>query len=477
MWLRETFEDGGFYKLDSQDVFCDNAFRLLSGLLPADQLPPSSRGPELWSRAKQSISCGTGLMAKRATSFDPVEWPSYYSRCSGANIWDSQGRRFTDFTGGVGAILLGHSDEEVNRAVHRRVSQGSYCSLVSPDEPALAEHLLGLHPWAAKVRFARGGGAALSLAVRIARAATGKRGIAFCGYHGWSDWYLAANLADDKSLDGHLLPGLAPLGVPRELAGTAVPFRYNDPASFQEAIALLGDNFAAVVMEPMRAEAPRDGFLQMIAATCKQRGAVHVMDEVTSGWRFGFPGASPGLGIEPDMVVYAKAMSNGIPAAAIIGRAGVMDAAESSFISSSYWTDGIGPAAALACVRKMERVGVQPRVAVLGSQLQTGLREVAARHASLKIAIGGQACAPSIVFQLGEDAAAAKALMIRGMLHQQILFSSQLYAMWPHDEAMISGMLSAWDEVLGGLTEIQQRGGLREAAGASIKPTGFARLA
>lgn len=477
MCLREAFEDGGFNQQDAKDVFCDNALRLLAPHLEADQLPSSPRGPELWSRAKQSISCGTGLMAKRATSFDPVEWPSYYSRCSGANIWDSQGRRFTDFTGGVGAILLGHSDEDVNRAVHRRVSQGSYCTLVSPDEPALAEHLLALHPWAARVRFARGGGEALSLAVRIARAATGKSGIAFCGYHGWSDWYLAANLADDKSLDGHLLPGLAPLGVPRELAGTAVPFRYNDSASFQEALSKLGDSFAAVVMEPMRSEAPRDGFLQNIAAACKQHGAVHVIDEVTSGWRFGFPGASPELGIQPDIAVYAKAMSNGFPAAAIIGRDGVMDAAEASFISSSYWTDGVGPAAALACVRKMERCGVQPRVTALGNLLQSGLREVAARHPSLKIAIGGQPCAPSVAFQLGEVAASAKALSIRGMLHHGILFSSQLYAMWPHDEGLISSMLSAWDEVLSGLAEIHQRGSLREAAGATVTPSGFARLA
>ncbi len=222
MCLREAFEDGGFNKAeDAQDVFRDNALRLLAPHLKADDLPPAPRGPELWSRAEQSISCGTGLMAKRAHCFDPVEWPSYFSRCSGANIWDTQGRRFTDFTGGVGAILLGHADAEVNAAVKRRVSLGSYCTLVSPEEPALAEHLLGLHPWAARVRYARGGGEALSLAVRVARAASGKSGIAFCGYHGWSDWYLAANLADDRSLDGQRwLPGLAPLGVPRELAGT-----------------------------------------------------------------------------------------------------------------------------------------------------------------------------------------------------------------------------------------------------------------
>ena len=477
MCLREACEDTGMTPADLQDVFHDNALRLLAPHLPREAVGKEASGPELWSLAKQRISCGTGLLSKRAHLFDPVSWPSYFSRCKGAAIWDTNGRRFTDFTGGVGAILLGHADEDVNAAIHRRVSLGSYCTLISPDETELADLLLSLHPWAARVRYARGGGEALSLAVRIARAASGKSGIAFCGYHGWSDWYLAANLADDRSLDGHLLPGLMPLGVPRELAGTSVPFRYNDLDSFRQAIGKLGDNFAAVVMEPMRSEAPRDGFLQSIIAECHQRGAVFVMDEVTSGWRYGFPGAAPGLGIEPDIAVYAKAMSNGIPAAAVVGRAGVMDAANESFISSSYWTDGIGPAAALACLHKMQRCGVQARVWSLGELMQQGLRDIAASHGALSIKIGGQPCAPSIAFQLGEDSAAAKALAIRGLLGKGILFSSQLYAMWPHTEAMIAELLSALDEVLCGLDELHQRGALRETAGPSVMPAGFARLA
>ena len=477
MCLREACEDTGMNGTDIADIFRNNALRVLAPHLKPEATPPESRGPAFWTEAKSVISCGTGLLSKRAHLFDPVEWPSYYSRCSGANIWDLQGKRLTDFTGGVGAILLGHSDAEVNAAVHRRVSFGSYCTLISPDEPVLAEQLLSLHPWAQKVRYARGGGEALSLAVRIARAASGKSGVAFCGYHGWSDWYLAANLANDQSLDGHLLPGLTPLGVPRELAGTAVPFRYNDIDAFQQAIAKLGENFAAVVMEPMRSEAPRDEFLQKIIATCHAKGAVFVMDEVTSGWRYGFPGASPALGIQPDIAVYAKAMSNGIPCAAIVGKGSVMDAANESFISSSYWTDGIGPAAALACIGKMQREGVQQHVWQLGQTLQVGLREIATRHPALKITIGGQQCAPAIAFGLGNESAAAKALMIRGMLHQGFLSSSQLYVMWPHTAAHIADFLSALDEVLAGVSRIHAAGDLQKEAGPQVVGGGFARLA
>ena len=477
MCLREACEDTGMTPADVQDIFRDNALRLLGPHLDAAVLPPAPSGTELWSRARQSISCGTGLQSKRAESFDPATWPSYFSRTSGSHIWDTNGRRYLDFTGGVGAILLGHGDPGVNAAVHRRVNLGSYCTLASPDEITLAEMLLHLHPWAGKVRFARGGGEALSLAVRIARAATGRSGIAFCGYHGWSDWYLAANLAGTSALDGHLLPGLAPLGVPRELAGTAVPFQYNDFAAFERATAQLDGRLAAVVMEPMRSEEPRDGFLEKIAVRCRAAGAVFIMDEVTAGWRFGFPGACARLGIEPDIAVYAKAMSNGFPCAAIIGRDAVMDAADASFISSSYWTDGVGPAAALACIRKMQRDGTQAHVWSLGGRLQSGLRALAENHAALKLAIGGQPAAPSFAFSLGADSAAAKTLAVRRMVARGFLFSGQLYVMGTHDDAQVDSLLTALDEVLRELAALHAAGRLQAEAGRVQTNAGFGRLA
>ncbi len=463
MCLREACEDSGMTQGDLEDIFRENALRLLK-----PNTEPS--GPQLWEEAKTKISCGTGLLSKRAHLFDPQTWPSYFSRAKGASIWDLDGRRYTDFTGGVGAILLGHADEEVNAAVKRRVNLGSYATLASPDEVKLADVLLDLHPWAGKVRYARGGGEALGLAVRIARAATGKSGIAFCGYHGWSDWYLAANLGDDAALDGHLLPGLQPLGVPRELAGTAVPFRYNDVESFRAALKKLDGKLAAVVMEPMRSEFPRDGFMQNVIDACHAAGAVFVLDEVTSGWRFGFPGAAPVLGIEPDIAVYAKAMSNGYPAGAIVGKKEVMDASNNSFISSSYWTDGVGTAASLACIGKMRREGVQKHVWSLGERLQAGLREVASRHPALSLKIGGMPCAPSLVFANP----AAKPLMIRHMLQRGFLMSSQLYVTWCHDDEKVAGMLTALDETLDLVVESQDRSGLEVEA--AVGQQGFARL-
>jgi len=475
--LREACEITGMGEGDLRDIFRDNALRLLAPHLETKDVPLAPSGPELWARAQQRIACGTGLLSKRAVSFDPATWPQYYSHCEGAFIWDSNGRRFLDFTGGVGAILLGYSDPDVNAAVKRRVNLGSYCTLVSPDEVELGELLLGLHPWAQRVRYARGGGESLAQAVRIARAATGRSGIAFCGYHGWSDWYLAANLGETNALDGHLLPGLQPLGVPRELAGTAVPFRYNDFVSFEAALKKLGGKLAGVMMEPMRSEEPRDGFLDKVAAACRAAGGVFMVDEVTSGWRFGFPGACARLGVQPDVVVYAKAISNGFPCAAIVGRGEVMDAANASFISSSYWTDGVGPAAALACVRKMQLVSAQQHVWTLGQKLQSGLRQIAASHPSLRMKVGGMPCAPSLVFDLGADSQAAKTLCIRKLVQRGILASGQYYVMWPHTVEMVDTLLAALGEVCGELTALRSTGRLQAEAGGATGQTGFARLA
>jgi glutamate-1-semialdehyde 2,1-aminomutase len=387
------------------------------------------------------------------------------------------GRRYIDFAGGIGAVLLGYADEDVTAAVQRRLTAGTYCSLVDPQEVELADKLLQLHPWAGKVRYARGGGEAMAMAVRIARASTGKSGIAFCGYHGWHDWYLAANLGATGALDGHLLPGLQPKGVPRKLAGTSVPFQYNDWNAFEAAVESLGDNFAAVVMEPMRSQFPQDDFLKRIREKCKQKNAVFVVDEITSGLRYGFPGALSKTGVEPDMVVYAKAMSNGFPFAAIVGREEVMDAADASFISSSYWTDGVGTAAALAVLKKMQNLNVQQVVWEKGIKFQNALKELANRYPSCAIETGGMPSTPTLTFQLAENAPAAKTLYIRKMLEKGFLVSSIFYLMYAHKEKHMALLLEALDEVLAGMEKIIRNGTLAQEAGGYTAGTGFTRLA
>lgn len=475
--LSEACEDEGLTKADVEDIFLNNALRLLKPHLPEPSVPRTVSGPDLWQQARAVISGGTGLLSKRAEMFDPQHWPAYFSRCKGCEVWDISGKRYIDFAGGIGAVLLGYADEDVTAAVQRRLSAGAYCSLVNPQEVELAERLLQLHPWAGKVRYARGGGEAMSMAVRIARASTGKSGIAFCGYHGWHDWYLAANINATNALDGHLLPGLQPKGVPRELAGTSVPFQYNDWDSFEAAIAALGENFAAVVMEPMRSQFPRGNFLEKIRYRCRQENAVFVVDEITSGLRYGFPGALSKTGVEPDVVVYAKAMSNGFPFAAIIGREEVMAEAEDSFISSSYWTDGVGTAAALATLKKMQDLNVQQSVWEKGLKFQQALKEIGSRYPLCNMAIAGMPSSPTIGFQSAENAQAVKTLYVRKMMERGFLVSSVFYLMLAHNETHISGLLEALDGVFSETERIIKEDRLHDELNGTVARTGFARLA
>lgn len=475
--LREACDDAGLTAGEVQDIFRDNALRTLAPHLPATARPAAETGPELWQRARTVISGGTGLLSKRAEMFDAAAWPAYFSRCSGCEVWDLDGRRYVDFAGGVGAILLGYADPDVNAAVRRRVSLGTYCTLVNPQEVALAEQLLSLHPWAGKVRYARGGGDAMTMAVRIARAATGRSGVAFCGYHGWHDWYLAANLGETDALNGHLLPGLEPRGVPRELQGTSVPFRYNDLASLDAALAQLGGRLAAVVMEPMRSQLPQDDFVQKVSARCRAAGAVFILDEVTSGLRYGLPGAHARLGVQPDLAVYAKAMSNGLPFGTVVGRDAIMSAADGSFISSSYWTDGVGPAAALAVLEKVRRLGVSDLVWARGGQLQTSLRTLAARHPAAALAIGGMPATPTLAFGLGADAPLAQALYVRRMRERSFLAASYHYVMLAHTDAHIAAFLAAAEETIAEIAALVTAGKLAEAAASIRTQRGFARLA
>ena len=185
-----------------------------------------SKGINLYKRAKKIIPGGNQLLSKRPELFLPGFWPSYYTKAKGCEVWDLDGNHYFDFTMmGVGTCVLGYADDDVNNAVIRAVNDGTMCTLNCFEEVELAERLIALHPWGSMARFARTGGEACAIAIRIARACTKKRkDTFFCGYSGWHDWYLSADLGDSSNLDGQLLPGLLPLGVPRGLKGTMLPF-------------------------------------------------------------------------------------------------------------------------------------------------------------------------------------------------------------------------------------------------------------
>ncbi|MGZ7068533.1 MAG: aminotransferase class III-fold pyridoxal phosphate-dependent enzyme [Methanobacterium sp.] len=312
-----------------------------------------SKGYKLWNKAKEILPGGSQLLSKRSEMFLPDLWPSYYKKAKGVEIWDLDDNKYIDMSiMGVGTCILGYADDDVNNAVKRAVDNGSMSTLNCYEEVELAEILLNLHPWAEMVRYARTGGESMAIAIRIARAYSNKDKIAFCGYHGWHDWYLSANLENEKNLNGQLLPGLKPLGVPSNLSGNTIPFNYNKIEELEEIIN--NNDIGVIVVEPIRHDHPKKGFLESIREIADDIGAVLIFDEITSGFRMNIGGIHELYNVNPDIVVYGKALSNGYPMAAIIGKHDVMNASQDSFISSTYWTERIGPTASIATINKMK---------------------------------------------------------------------------------------------------------------------------
>uniref|UniRef100_UPI00374DC721 aminotransferase class III-fold pyridoxal phosphate-dependent enzyme n=1 Tax=Flavobacterium sp. TaxID=239 RepID=UPI00374DC721 len=326
------------------------------------------KGQELYKKAKTLIPGGTMLLSKRPEMFLPDLWPAYFSKSKGCKVWDLDGKELTDMSiMGIGTNTLGYGNDEVDAAVIETVKKGNMSTLNCPEEVYLAEKLIEMNPWADMVRFARSGGEANSIAIRIARAASGKDQVAICGYHGWHDWYLSANHNAGDDLSGHLIPGLSPLGVPKNLKNTVFPFHYNN---YEELVSIVENNNIGVIkMEVLRNFGPEDNFLQKVRDLATQKNIVLVFDECTSGFRETFGGIFQKFGVEPDITMFGKTIGNGYALTAVVGRKSVMEAAQSTFISSTFWTERIGPTAALATLGVMEKMKSWELITKVGNKM------------------------------------------------------------------------------------------------------------
>lgn len=442
---------------------------------PRPRPGPDSSGARRYEEAKRIIPGGTQLLSKRPEMHLPGSWPAYYHRARGVDVWDLDGNHYVDMAvNGLGATILGAADPEVDEAVREAISCGVASLLNSPEEVELAELLCELHPWAEMARFTRSGGEAMAVAVRLARAHTGRDRVAFCGYHGWHDWYLAANLADEHSLDGHLLPGLDPAGVPRGLKGTALPFRYNQLNELDAILDAHPGEVAAIVMEPQRGSEPAAGFLEGVRTRASEHGAALVLDEITAGFRMGPGGRHLDLGVTPDLAVYAKGLGNGYAVAAVIGTGSWMQAAQGSFISSTHWTERVGSVAALATLRKHRREKVHEHLIAIGEAVQRGWA-TQAEAAGLEITVGG--LPPLAHFGVvGEDAQVARTFFVQEMLRRGFLAGTGFYATYAHTPAHVEHYLDQAGRVFAEIVEAREAGDLEARLAGPVAHTGFARL-
>jgi len=431
------------------------------------------KGLNLWKKAKKLLPGGSQLLSKRSEMFLPDQWPSYYKKAKGCEIWDLDGNHYYDMTiMGVGACTLGYADEDVNKAVMEVVMDGSMATLNCPEEVELAELLLKIHPWAEAVRYSRTGGEIMAIAVRIARAHTKKDKLAFCGYHGWHDWYLSSNLADNANLDGHLLPGLDPNGVPRGLIKTAIPFEYNNIEKLESIVK--ENDIGVIIVEPIRHQEPKNNFLHRVREIADEIGAVLIFDEITAGWRLTIGGAHLLYNINPDMMVTAKAVSNGYPMAAVIGKGDIMDAAQTSFISSTYWTERIGPAAAIATIRKMENLNLPTYLDKIGGLIGKRWSELAKKH-SLNFSI----LPPNalVTFSIDyENSLEIKTLYTQEMLKRGYLASTSVYVSYTHTEEIVNKYMKDVDEVFGIIKKAIDDNSVKKLLEGPVAHSGFQRL-
>lgn len=433
----------------------------------------NNTGARLWERAKQIIPGGSQLLSKRSEMFLPEQWPSYYRKAKGVELWDLDNNKYIDMSiMGIGACILGYADDDVNKAVKDAVDAGSMATFNCPEEVELAELLLKLNPWAGMVRYARTGGEAMAIAVRIARAYTGKDKIAFCGYHGWHDWYLAANLANDANLDGHLLPGLAPAGVPRGLKGTSIPFNYNRINELEDVIDK--NEIGVIVMEPIRNHEPENNFLCKVRKLADEINAVLIFDEITSGWRMNVGGAHALYNVYPDIAVYGKAMSNGFPMAAVVGKRDVMDAAQSTFISSTYWTDRIGPVASIATINKMQENNVPQHLISMGKKVKEGWKSLASKH-DIDIDVSGIDPLGHFDFRY-ENPLVLKTLFTQLTLDKGFLASTAFYASYAHKDEHVEKYLRSADSAFGFISNAIKEGKPEKYLKGPVCHSGFKRL-
>ena len=433
------------------------------------------KGQELYKKAKQLIPGGTSLLSKRPEQLLPENWPAYYSKSKGCHVWDLDGKEYIDCClMGVGTNTLGYANDAVDEAVMKVVRDGNLTTFNCPEEVYLAEKLIEMNkPWAGGVRYTRGGGEANSVCIRIARAYTGKDKVAICGYHGWHDWYVSVNLGENDALAGHLLPGIPTNGVPRALRGTSIPFHYND---FEEIEGIIKNtpDLAAVKMEVCRNFGPAEGYLEHIRNLCNEYGVLLIFDECSSGFRETFGGLYKKYGVNPDMTIFSKTMANGYAECAVIGRKEIMDAAQGSWISSTFWTERIGPTAALAAMAEMERIKSWEVISKIGEENSRRWKALADKY-GLEISQWGIAPCSGYTFK-SENALAYKTYITQEMLKKGYLATTQMYACIAHTPDVIDGYFEALDPIFADIRDFEDGKDVMKALEGPVCQAGFKRL-
>ena len=432
-----------------------------------------NKGQELLKKAKKIIPGGNQLLSKRSEMFLPGLWPTYYKKAKGCKVWDLNNKVYYDFAGmGVTSCVLGYSNEYINRALIKGLESGSMCTLNAVEEVELAEELLNIHKWSGMAKFCKSGGEACMVAIRIARAYTNKNNIAFCGYHGWHDWYLATNMNGSKNLDNQLLPGLKAKGVSNSFKNSIKPFLYNDIASFKKLFKNNNNNIGIIIMEPMRGVKPSHNFLRQVKSIAKKNKAILIFDEITSGFKDNYGGLHLKLKVTPDMAIFGKSIGNGYPISAIIGKKDIMQVAQETFISSTMWTDRLGFIAAKVTLKKLKQLNINRLISNYGNKIKKGWIKISKKN-KVKISISGQDSIPYLKFDY-PNSLEILTYFTQEMLKKGFLAGAQVATSFAYNDKIINKYLKEVDNVFSKIQTCLRNG--KFPLKGEIKHSTFKRL-
>ena len=405
-------------------------------------------GVDLYNYAKTVIPGGTTLFSKRSELHLPNKWPAYFTKASKINIWDLKGNKFLDMFFAVGTSILGYKNNNIDKSVLKNINKGNLTTLNCPEEVLLAKQIIQHHPWSSMAKFTRGGGEANALAIRIARSNTKKKNVAFCGYHGWHDWYLSSNIGSKKNLDQHLMSGLNYDGIPENLKDTSFPFPYND---FEYLLKLIRKkNIGIIKMEVMRNLEPQDNYLQKIRKICNEKKIILIFDECTSGYRENMGGIHLKYKINPDMAIFGKSLGSGYAINAIIGKKHIMKKAENTFVSSTFWGERIGYTAALSSIKEFKRLNVFKKIENNGKLIKSIWLDLSKKY-NVPIKVKGRNCILS--FEFFKNHTQRKTYLTQEMLKNKILATNLIYITVFHNKKNIKKYIKILEKVFSDISK------------------------
>ncbi len=432
-----------------------------------------NKGQKLLKKAKKIIPGGNGLLSKRSEMFLPGLWPTYYKKAKGCKIWDLNNKMYYDFAGmGVTSCVLGYSDKDLNNSLLKGLKSGSMCTLNATEEVDLAKELIKIHKWSDMVKFCKSGGEACMVAIRIARAFTNKENIAFCGYHGWHDWYLATNMSNKKNLDNQLLPGLKTRGVSSSFKNTIKPFMYNDINSLKKIFKKKNNNIGVIIMEPRRGAEPKQNFLKQVKSIAKKNNAILIFDEITSGFKDNYGGIHLKLKVNPDIAIFGKSIGNGYPISAIIGKKKIMQVSQDTFISSTMWTDRLGFIAGIETLKKLKKYKINKKISSYGTMIKSGWNEISKKY-NIDISVSGLNTVLYLKFNYPNNSEITT-FFTQEMLKKNYLAGSQVATSFAYNKTIIRDYLKAVDQVFCKIKVFLDRG--KFPLKGQVKHSTFRRL-